>query len=159
MELLRQAKGLIWPGPDRAFGLKRSSGWTPLQKRFLEENPRCPSCGRTERKWLRVHHKVPFHVRPDLELEWSNLMTLCEWPTLNCHLWIGHGGRWDHYLPDPEAAAREMYRRLAARITPPPPPQVARSSAATSWWGRWVWWFMSCVSRPASWLRSRWRGD
>jgi 5-methylcytosine-specific restriction endonuclease McrA len=65
-------------------GNKRSGEWQSLRKRFVESYPRCKACGSTLD--LNVHHIEPFHMRPELELEWSNLITLCR----EHHFKIGH---------------------------------------------------------------------
>jgi len=63
----------------------RSSKWTEVRKQYLKEHPSCIACGR-DRK-LEVHHKIPVHISPELELDPSNLVTLCADP---CHLLFGH---------------------------------------------------------------------
>ena len=63
----------------------RSSKWTEVRKQHLKEHPSCIACGR-DRK-LEVHHKTPVHISPELELDPSNLVTLCADP---CHLIFGH---------------------------------------------------------------------
>jgi len=73
---------------------KRSSKWTKLQKDFLEKNPVCALCGGTER--LNVHHKKPFHLYPELELDENNLITLCMGDK-DCHLVIAHGNNFSYY--------------------------------------------------------------
>ena len=77
-------------------GKRRSSKWSSLQKDFLEKNPACEICG--TRKNLQVHHKKPFHLYPELELEESNLVTLCM-GLKECHLRIAHGSSWRCYSP------------------------------------------------------------
>jgi hypothetical protein len=47
---------------------------------------------------LQVHHILPFHLNPQLELDPSNLITLCM-GKLECHLIIGHGGDYKDYNP------------------------------------------------------------
>src|SRR5262245_55326469 len=79
----------------RKPSVRRSSQWPALRKRWLAEHPKCEGCGRTDE--LEVHHKVPVHVRPTRELDETNLMTLCQHPTWNCHLIIGHCGDWHDY--------------------------------------------------------------
>lgn len=63
----------------------RSSKWAEVRKQHLKEHPSCIACGR-DRK-LEVHHKTPVHISPELELDLSNLVTLCADP---CHLLFGH---------------------------------------------------------------------
>jgi 5-methylcytosine-specific restriction endonuclease McrA len=45
----------------------------------------------------QVHHKVPFHDRPELELDPTNLVTLCGPKHRNHHLDIGHLGDYKCY--------------------------------------------------------------
>jgi hypothetical protein len=75
-------------------GAKRASGWRKVRKQHLKNHPRCYVCG--SKKKIEVHHIVPFHVAPDLELEPDNMMTLCERKKygINCHLLIGHFGNY-----------------------------------------------------------------
>ena len=75
-------------------GAKRSSQWGKVRDAFLKKNPSCACCGGT--KTLRVHHIVPFHEQPSLELVETNLITLCEAKKygINCHLLLGHLGNW-----------------------------------------------------------------
>jgi 5-methylcytosine-specific restriction endonuclease McrA len=73
---------------------RRSRLWPELRKKFLKNNPRCQLCKGT--KLLEVHHIKPFHLYPELELEESNLITLCESKKngVNCHLFFGHLGNY-----------------------------------------------------------------
>lgn len=90
----------------------RSSGWPKVEKDFLSKNPTCAACGSTTR--LNVHHKHPFHLHPELELDENNLITLCM--DKDCHLLIGHGDDFKAYNPNIEAdvqAVREGKEQLA----------------------------------------------
>lgn len=72
---------------------RRSSKWRGVRGEHLIVNPYCAVC--ESKKKLEVHHLVPFHVDPSLELVPSNLATLCEhgrFKGINCHLLIGHLG-------------------------------------------------------------------
>lgn len=79
---------------DRLFGAARSSKWSKVRAEHLKREPACRVCGR--RDDLEVHHILPVHLRPDLELAESNLLTLCEAP-VNHHFEWGHLGRWASY--------------------------------------------------------------
>jgi hypothetical protein len=74
------------------FGEHRSNLWPRIRKAWLAKYPRCQVCG--GKKKLEVHHKQPFHLHPDLELSYDNLITLCESKQngLSCHQLIGHLG-------------------------------------------------------------------
>jgi 5-methylcytosine-specific restriction enzyme A len=73
----------------------RSPGWPKKEKEYKAVHPKCIACGTT--KFCVVHHKLPFHVRPDLELKDENLRTMCETPSHNCHLIFGHLLSWVHW--------------------------------------------------------------
>ena len=76
---------------------KRSPEWIAIRGWYLHHFPKCAACGID--KLLQVHHKIPFHDRPDLELVDTNLITLCMSKN-ECHLRIGHGDNWKAYNPD-----------------------------------------------------------
>ena len=72
-------------------GARRSKHWRKTRKGHLKENPRCELCNGNKK--ITVHHVVPFHLAPDLELDSENLITLCQGKKeLNCHLIFGHVG-------------------------------------------------------------------
>ena len=77
--------------------VERSHRWETVRNRHLKDNAICAACGATDH--LQVHHIRPFHLFPELELEPSNLITLCEKGIIdedkqndNHHLELGHGG-------------------------------------------------------------------
>lgn len=72
----------------------RSPKWPAVERAFRKTHPACEACGGTAD--LDVHHVEPFHVRPDLELEPGNLMTLCR----PHHLTFGHLMLWAAWNPD-----------------------------------------------------------
>lgn len=70
-------------------GQKRSPLWPKTRSEYMKAHPRCALCGGTKK--LNVHHKKPFWLFPELELDPENLMTLCEGSKqVNCHLVVGH---------------------------------------------------------------------
>jgi len=81
-------------------GAKRASQWRKLRKAHLQQNPICEVCGSHTK--VEVHHIVPFHLAPDLELNPKNLITLCERKKygINCHLLIGHLGNYRNVNPN-----------------------------------------------------------
>ena len=83
---------------------KRSPAWPALEKKFLVEHPFCTICGTD--KSLQIHHKVPLHLKPDLELDPANLMTLCMSMQRACHFRLGHGGDFKAFNPKIEEAAK-----------------------------------------------------
>lgn len=73
-------------------GAKRSSKWRKIRATHIAKYPYCAICGRKSK--VEVHHKVPFHIAPDMELDPKNLTTLCENKKngISCHLLVGHLG-------------------------------------------------------------------
>jgi 5-methylcytosine-specific restriction endonuclease McrA len=58
--------------------------WTALSVRYRAKNPLCEACllhGRTAAA-TEVHHKIKVSLRPDLLLDWDNLMSVCR----ACHI-------------------------------------------------------------------------
>ena len=85
---------------SREFGAKRSPCWAKARRDHLKKQGECQACGQTN--FLSVHHAVPYHLRPDLECDPSNLITLCEKSErfgFGCHLIIGHCGNWAYHNP------------------------------------------------------------
>lgn len=72
---------------DNATGKPRSEKWPEFRRQILDAQPWCSACGRTES--LEVHHIKPFHLHPELELQTTNVIVLCEGPT-RCHFTYGH---------------------------------------------------------------------
>ena len=88
----------------------RSPHWGALVRRHLALYPTCAACG--GRLFRQVHHVVPFHDRPDLELDPGNLITLCMRPLRSCHLKVGHWGNWRSSNPNVRLdAARNLRMR------------------------------------------------
>lgn len=81
-------------------GAKRSKNWRKVRQKHLKKEPKCQVCGLSKK--LEVHHIIPFHVAPHLELEPRNLVTLCENKKygINCHLLIGHLGNYQKLNTD-----------------------------------------------------------
>ena len=79
---------------------KRSSHWSTVRKHHLEKNGECAVCG--DKNKLEVHHIQPFHLHPELELEPTNLLTMCESKSYGiiCHLLIGHNGCYKNINPN-----------------------------------------------------------
>jgi 5-methylcytosine-specific restriction protein A len=75
---------------------KRSSHWPVVEHKHLQQHPSCAVCGK--RQHIQVHHIIPFHSHPELELDPANLITLCM-GLKQCHLKIGHGGSFKMYNP------------------------------------------------------------
>lgn len=98
----------------------RSPRWRSVRARWLVTSTTCAACGAAV--GLEVHHIKPFHQFPELELDRTNLITLCEAPGVKgCHLNLGHKlpgmvrGCWKVNNPFVAAAAA----RNLARVTHP----------------------------------------
>lgn len=85
---------------------KRSSHWPKVEHEHVKLHPACAGCGFTH---VEVHHVKPFHLFPELELDETNLITLCRSGN-NCHLLIGHGDDFNYY----NLAIREDANELLA---------------------------------------------
>lgn len=82
----------FWEVPIPILG-KRDGSWRTVRAKYLELNPSCICCGKI--KELEVHHLIPVHIDPTLELEAANLATFCE----RCHLVVAHLNDWNRYNP------------------------------------------------------------
>jgi predicted TIM-barrel fold metal-dependent hydrolase len=98
-------------------GVQRSPKWDNVRKAHLKVHPKCEVCEGT--KQLNVHHIKPFHLHPELELEPSNLITLCECLSygINCHLLIGHLGNYKNINPSSIDDAKTWNSKLKQNNT------------------------------------------
>jgi hypothetical protein len=87
----------------------RSKGWKKTRKKFIKKNNICSCCG-TKRK-LEVHHIVPVHINKELELEVTNLVTLCR----RCHFLIGHFCNWRSYNKYVLIDCMNFYNKIKTR--------------------------------------------
>ena len=113
MGIIQATIGLFDHDAKKRLGKRRSSQWSSIRAAHLQCFSTCAACGRKDK--LNVHHVEPFHLRPELELTGTNLITLCEYKTCNCHLFIGHCGRWDAYNPSVREDAELFLRMLSRR--------------------------------------------
>ncbi|MEK7124119.1 MAG: HNH endonuclease signature motif containing protein, partial [Patescibacteria group bacterium] len=74
---------LVDPG---SLGGKRSSGWREFREKYIKKY--CPFCGRKGSLLVRLelHHIMPFHLDPSLELDPTNVETFCRY----CHFEFAH---------------------------------------------------------------------
>lgn len=97
---------------DQMLGATLEMGTNP--EALAANTPRNPKFGRAAKLWLKdkrcivcggtiklqAHHKYPFHLFPDLEMDETHWRPLCEGDhRLNCHLLIGHGGNFEGVNP------------------------------------------------------------
>ncbi|MDE2470911.1 MAG: HNH endonuclease [Bradyrhizobium sp.] len=95
---------------------KRSGEWPKVRAEHLKANPTCAVCG--SETGLEVHHIRPFHLHPNLELEPTNLVTLCESKRvggLNCHLIFGHLGNFRSFNVDVLADSDHWQQKINNR--------------------------------------------
>lgn len=105
-------------------GIERSHHWSTEEYHFKVANQKCPACPldhKVEWKFLQVHHKWPFHDvvlcgRPDLELDFRNLMTLCMDGVYNHHIALGHLGNFPSYNEDAVADCTRWYGKTWREI-------------------------------------------
>jgi 5-methylcytosine-specific restriction protein A len=114
--MFRYLSHLFWRLVFRPKG--RSPLWKKVRDSHLIRFPVCACCG--SRRNLTVHHIWPVswphgHV---CELIGYNLITLCESPTHNCHLWVGHLGDWKSRNPHVRMDAARMRQRIESRPYP-----------------------------------------
>lgn len=84
---------------------RRSPRWKFVKHMHLAMEPVCQACG--GESLLQVHHVKPYHLQPELELDLSNLITLCMGP-LTCHNDVGHGDDYKAYNPDVKVDAQDV---------------------------------------------------
>lgn len=59
--------------------------WQRCRRAFLKRVGKICVCCSSKKK-IEVHHILPRHIRPDLTVDFTNLIALCK----ACHLHIGH---------------------------------------------------------------------
>jgi|10_taG_2_1085330.scaffolds.fasta_scaffold454321_1 5-methylcytosine-specific restriction endonuclease McrA len=93
--------------------LTRSKGWRKVRANYIKKNPVCAACGK--KKKLQVHHIQDFSTHPEIELDHSNLITLCANRGVNCHLTFGHLGSWRSINPNVESDAKWYLSKVQNR--------------------------------------------
>lgn len=127
-----------------ALGNPRSPEWPSHRKKWLEENPQCAICGCN--KCLQVHHRKPFHLWPELELDFTNYITLCECPNHDCHIRAGHLWSWKSYNPRIDGDIAAMNNKPLKRdetIWEKAPRKlggIIDDNGGISLWGVFWWW-------------------
>jgi 5-methylcytosine-specific restriction protein A len=93
------------------IGAARSSRWPTVRKKHLELHPTCEMCGGSEK--LEVHHIRSFVEHPELELEPSNMISLCEAnANFNCHRIFGHLNNFQQINPNVVTDTAEWNAKL-----------------------------------------------
>jgi len=91
------------------ISIARSRHWPSVREKFLNDHPVCEVTG--SRQNLEVHHIMPFHLVPALELAESNLITL----TRDVHFLFGHLGDWRSYNPSCVRDVIEWRKKIKLR--------------------------------------------
>lgn len=89
----------------------RSTSWPTARRHHLAWEPGCAVCDKTED--VNVHHIIPFHIQPKLELVDSNMITLCP----DHHFQIGHlwnYRRWNPHVREDAALLRQRIKEADA---------------------------------------------
>jgi hypothetical protein len=91
-------------------GKERSSKWPTVRKAYLKTHPTCAACGSIKK--LELHHRQPFHLHPELELDPSNFIQLCEGKEfgINCHISVGHLSNFKWFNKDVEKDSAVVMR-------------------------------------------------
>jgi 5-methylcytosine-specific restriction enzyme A len=93
----------------------RSPKWSGIRNKLVAEKMVCAVCGGKDK--LEVHHIKPFHLHPELELDPSNLIVLCEsgGGGLNCHLAFGHLGSYKSFNVDVVSDSVSWRKKIESR--------------------------------------------
>ncbi len=93
---------------------ERSPEWPKARADYLAGHPTCAACGLSHDR-MEVHHKAPFHLHPERELDPGNFITLCEHESHNCHLIFGHLLDFAAYNPSVEEDAAGYLAKVGSR--------------------------------------------
>lgn len=93
----------------------RSPLWPKARAEHLKREPRCVACARKDS--LIVHHILPYHLYPELELVEGNFLTACEPPGGGCHLLLMHLGSYAAFNPDARRDAAAHLEKVRTRPT------------------------------------------
>jgi len=98
-----------------AAGVPRHPQWRKESGLWLRGKV-CAASGSTRN--VRAHHLIPFHVRPDLEMDCDNWLALSDdgWGGINYHILIGHGGDFTDYNPHAVGDAARCLIMIRGRI-------------------------------------------
>jgi 5-methylcytosine-specific restriction protein A len=97
-----------------AFAAKpRHRLWRGVRQRHLTLFPECAATG--SRELLEVHHVLPYHEHPELELDPGNLITLTNRPATPMHFLLGHLGNWSSWNPNVREDAARMREKIQNR--------------------------------------------
>ena len=100
-------------GPIIMGSALRDPHWHTESRKFIALYPTCKACGGN--KLLAVHHKLPYHLYPHLEMDPKNWIVLCE-SSSTCHFLLGHGKNWSDYIPNVEELAAIVLAAVQSRV-------------------------------------------
>ncbi len=95
------------------YEIQRSGRWSGVRKIHLGQSPICRCCGGDS--FIEVHHILPYHQFPELELVLSNLITLCDNPARRCHFMFGHLGNWRSWNTEVREDAARHHSKILNR--------------------------------------------
>ncbi len=95
----------------------RSPLWAKVRGEWLKAHPTCSCCGTA--KQVEVHHCKPFHLHPELELDPTNFVSLCDGSN-SCHRTWGHFYNWKHINPTVREDIATWVQHLTDAVTMPP---------------------------------------
>lgn len=87
----------------------RSGQWPKVRKEHLLIEPGCAVCGKKDD--VEVHHVLPFHKEPALELDPDNLITLCR----DHHFFVGHLLSWKSWNVDVRKDSKAWRKKIEER--------------------------------------------
>ena len=109
--LRRLAKHLHDVATGKApLGKLRAKTWHATSKKFRAAHPEgCIGCGSLKK--LEVHHVLPFHLYPEHEEDWGNLVVVCR----RCHQFLAHLDDWKSYNAAVRQDAASMLEKIHNR--------------------------------------------
>ena len=106
-------------GRAKLGGASRSDKWPAFRAEYAKTHlPVCAICGGTAK--LNLHHLRPFHVFPELELDPTNVVWLCNKNL--CHIRVGHLSNFQSI--NPNGAADIVIWRDKIRNRPNTPDEI-----------------------------------
>lgn len=111
------------PPAEVAYGASepRSPDWPRVRADFIKTHPACAACGYVGKE-NQVHHVSPFHLGgvnergESLELDPTNLITLCGPGHRSHHIDIGHGGNYRCRNPNVREDAERFRKMREAKV-------------------------------------------
>ena len=107
--LTRWKTGLEKREAELELGAQRSSRWRSVRNEYLRTHKVCAVCGGDND--LDVHHRIPFHKDPSLELEPNNFITLCT----PHHFLVGHLMSWRSWNSEVDRDASDWRLKIISR--------------------------------------------